>query len=129
MMEDKKKWVPWVAVISYGIGQYVSTELSIGVIAICTIGLLLFFIRHVNDDMPFVAVWVFGLLTIAGIGAITAVVMNLGSDMLVNAISVPLFIYFVGLGVFSFKDSKSVSYKAWAGAFCIIVLLIINYSL
>lgn len=128
-MEDKKKWVPWVAVISYVIGQYVSTELSIGVIAICTIGLLLFFIRHVNDDMPFVAVWVFGLLTIAGIGAITAVVMNLGSDMLVNAISLPLFIYFVGLGVFPFKDSKSVSYKAWAGAFCIIVLLIINYSL
>lgn len=129
MMVDKKKWVPWVAVTSYGIGQYVSTELSIGIIAICTIALLIFLIRHINDDMPFIVVWVFGLLIIAGIGAITAVVMNLGSDMIANAIGVPLFIYFVGLGVLSFKDSKSVSYKAWAGAFCIIVLFIINYSL
>ncbi len=128
-MVDKKKWVPWVAVTSYGIGQYVSTELSIGIIAICTIALLIFLIRHINDDMPFIVVWVFGLLIIAGIGAIIAVVMNLGSDMIANAIDVPLFIYFVGLGVLSFKDSKSVSYKAWAGAFCIIVLFIINYSL
>lgn len=100
----------------------------IGVMTICIIMIAVFLIRHINDGMPLIVVWVFGLLMISGIGGVVAVVFNLGSDMIVNAIFIPMFIYFVGLGMFSFRKCKSVSYKAWVGAFCIMLLLVINWS-
>ncbi len=128
MMKSEKKYLPLVAIISYGIGHYISTNFLIGVMTVCIIMIAVFLIRHINDGMPLIVVWVFGLLMISGIGGVVAVVFNLGSDMIVNAIFIPMFIYFVGLGMFSFRKCKSVSYKAWVGAFCIMLLLVINWS-
>ena len=128
MMKSEKKYLPLVAIISYGIGHYISTNFLIGVMTVCIIMIAVFLIRHINDGMPLIVVWVFGLLMISGIGGVVAVVFNLVSDMIVNAIFIPMFIYFVGLGMFSFRKCKSVSYKAWVGAFCIMLLLVINWS-
>lgn len=127
-MKNNQRWVPWVAVIACAFGKYLSSVMLVVVMTICVLGLLVFFACHIKDNIPLIVMWVFGWIIISGIGGVVAVVFNLGSDMIVNAIFIPMFIYFVGLGMFSFRKCKSVSYKAWVGAFCIMLLLVINWS-
>ena len=126
IMENNQRWVPWVAVIACAAGQYLSSNILIFVMVICVLGLLMFFMCHIKDNVPLIVVWVFGGVILSGISGITAEILNFSSETKVYFICIPLTIFFLGAGFISWENCREMSYKAWIGALCILLLMLID---
>ena len=128
-MNNTKDWIPWVAVITCAIGQYISADILAYIMAICALSICVFLVRHIRDGMPWIVVWVFGFIILIAIGGVAGVFLNLNNDLKVYLLCVPFIMIFLGIAFFSWKDCRSMSYKMLLGLFAIIMMIIIYNSL
>ncbi|MCR5439182.1 MAG: hypothetical protein K6F01_07105 [Selenomonas sp.] len=128
-MNNTKDWIPWVAVITCAIGEYISADILAYIMAICALSICIFLVGHIRDGMPWIGVWVFGSIILVAVGGVAGVFLDLNNDMKVYILSVPFLMIFLGVAIFSWNDCRSMSYKMLLGFLLIVMMLSIYNSL